>query len=196
MNRRDRHTRRAFLKGFGAAAAALPLGALTDRARQAGVDKALPPLNIKARRGPAFEQRVSAASADHRIPTGKQIANGDEVLFPNGIANFTKGFSHNSFGEVDPTVYAAYQAATRTGKRADFDPLPMGGTTPLTDPQAGLAFDLEAIDVSQSIMSPFATLTSPNLAAQLVEQYWHTLCRDVRSLSMPATRSLKRRRRS
>jgi hypothetical protein len=182
-------SRRAFLKGFGAAAAALPLGVLTDKARQAGVDKALLPLNIKARRGQAFQKRVSAASADHRIPTGKQITNGDETLYPNGIANFTKGFNHNSFGEIDPTVYASYLIAAKTGKRADFDALAMGGTAPLTDPQAGLAFDLEAIDVSQSVLPPFATLTSPNLAAQTVENYWEALCRDV-PVSQYATNSL------
>jgi len=182
-------SRRAFLKGFGAAAAALPLGVLTDKARQAGVDKALPPLNIKARRGQAFRNRVTAASVDHKFPTGKQIANGDETLYPNGIANYTKGFAHDSFGEVNPTVYAAYQAATRSGSRADFDALVMGGLTPLTDPQAGLAFDLEAIDVSQSVLPPFATLTSPNLAAQTVENYWEALCRDV-PVSQYATNSL------
>jgi membrane-associated phospholipid phosphatase len=76
-------------------------------------------------------------------------------------------------------VYANYRAAVQSGKRADFDSLEMGGDTPLVDPQAGLAFDLEGIDVSQNSIPPFDTLTSPGLAAQLVEVYWQALTRDV-----------------
>ena len=70
-----------------------------------------------------------------------QIANGDEQTYPTSIANFTKGFPHNSFGEVDPSVYAAYLAAVKTGKRQDFDALTMGGTERLVDPQSGIAED-------------------------------------------------------
>ncbi|HXA65839.1 MAG TPA: vanadium-dependent haloperoxidase, partial [Bryobacteraceae bacterium] len=85
----------------------------------------------------------------------------------------------NSFGEVDPNVYASYLAAVKTGKRADFDSLTLGGTMPLVDPQAGIAFDLETYDASQNSIPPFDTLTSTGLAAQMVEAYWQALTRDV-----------------
>jgi hypothetical protein len=49
---------------------------------------------------------------------------------------------------------------------------------PLVDPQAGLAFDLEACDPSQNSIPPFATLASKNLASQMVEAYWMVLTRD------------------
>jgi membrane-associated phospholipid phosphatase len=69
-------------------------------------------------------------------------------------------------------------SAIRTGKRADFDALVTGGV-PLVDPQAGLAFDLETCDPSQNSIPPFATLGSPDLAAQMIEVYWQALVRDV-----------------
>ena len=67
----------------------------------------------------------------------------------------------------------------KTGKRADFDALTMGGTERLVDPQAGLAYDLETYDPSQNSIPPFDILTSPGLAAQMIEAYWDALARDV-----------------
>ena len=49
----------------------------------------------------------------------------------------------------------------------------------MVDPQAGLAYDLETYDPSQNSIPPFNTLTSPGLAAQMIEQYWQALTRDV-----------------
>ncbi len=127
------------------------------------------PLNLNARPPQAFGKRLAAAVDDLQVPTPNHPNNGDEAKYPSGIANFTKGFPHNSFGEIVPSVYASYLAAVKTGKRADFDALTLGGTEPLVDPQAGLAYDLETYDPSQNAIPPFNTLTSPGLAAQMIE---------------------------
>ena len=137
------------------------------------------PLNLNARPPQAFGKRLAAAADDLQVPSPGHPNNGDEAKYPSGIANFTKGFPHNSFGEITPSVYASYLAAVKTGKRADFDALTLGGTEPLVDPQAGLAYDLETYDPSQNSIPPFNTLTSPGLAAQMIEQYWQALTRDV-----------------
>src|SRR5271155_4611953 len=176
------HSRRSFLKGLGAAGAAVPLAAIAAGA--AGLpdvlsDTGSKEVNLKTRHNTAFKKRLHAAADDRAVKVPPHPNNGDEALYPSGIANFTKGFPHNSFGEVDPSVYAAYLAAVKTGKRADFDALTMGGTEPLVDPQAGLAYDLETYDPSQNSIPPFNTLTSPGLAAQMIEQYWQALTRDV-----------------
>ena len=122
------------------------------------------PLNLNARPPQAFGKRLAAAADDLQVPSpGGHPNNGDEAKYPSGIANFTKGFPHNSFGEITPSVYASYLAAVKTGKRADFDALTLGGTEPLVDPQAGLAYDLETYDPSQNSIPPFNTLTSPGL---------------------------------
>jgi len=176
------HTRRAFLKGLGAAGAAVPFAALAAGAT--GLPDVLSDtdskeVNLKTRHDKAFAKRLHAAKDDRKVPVPPHPNNGDEALYPSGIANFTKGFPHNSFGEVDPSVYAAYLAAVKTGKRADFDALTMGGTERLVDPQAGLAYDLETYDPSQNSIPPFDVLTSPGLAAQMIESYWQALTRDV-----------------
>ena len=116
---------------------------------------------------------------DNKVRVPPHNDNGDEARYQDGIANYTKGFPHNQFGEVDPAAYAAYQGAVETGKSADFDHLTMGGSVPLVDPQAGLCFDLETLDVSQHSIPPFDTLSSPGIAAQAIEVYWQALARDV-----------------
>ena len=177
-------SRRAFLKGLGAAsiAGAVPgVAAAAARSVMPDVlsDTHSQQLNLNARPGQAFQRRLKAAVEDRKVKFPAHSNNGDESLFPSGIANFTKGFAHDQFGVIDPGAYAAYLAAIRSGKRADFDNLTLGGNTPLVDPQAGLAFDLETCDPSQNSIPPFATLTSPALAAQMVEAYWEALLRDV-----------------
>lgn len=177
-------SRRAFLKGLGAAGVSVPLAAIAASAASTG--KQIPDvlsgpgvLNLNARPGQAFNKRLSAAADDLRLKVPPQPNNGDEVRYKSGIANYTKGFAHDSFGVVVPAVYESYLAAVQTGKRQDFANLPVGGTEPLVDPQAGIAFDLEAYDPSQNSIPPFATLTSTSLAAQMIEVYWQALTRDV-----------------
>lgn len=176
------HSRRAFLKGMGAASLTLPIASIASGAHKPRMPDVLSgpgTLNLKTRRDQSFNNRVNAAADDHQVKPAPQISNGDEQTYPSGIANFTKGFPHNAFGEVDPSVYAAYLAAVKTGRRQDFDALTMGGTERLVDPQSGIAFDLETIDQSQSAIPPFDPLTSPGLAAQVIEVYWQALTRDV-----------------
>jgi membrane-associated phospholipid phosphatase len=174
-------SRRAFLKGFGAAtiAGTIPAVAAARNLPDVISDLGSSKLNINSRRSLAHQKRLKAAGADFKLKTAKVIHNGDELKYPSGIANFTKGFKHDDMGIVDPASYAAYLAAIRSGKRQDFDSLVMGGTTPLVDPQAGLAFDLETCDPSQNSIPPFDTLISPGFAAQMIETYWLALTRDV-----------------
>jgi membrane-associated phospholipid phosphatase len=179
--RRQVSSRRAFLKGFGTAAlaGAVPLATGLVRVQVAGASSGSPSLNIDARPHEALRKRIDAAAMDNKVRVPPHHNNGDEARYEDGIANYTKGFPHNQFGEVDPGVYAAYQAAVESGKSADFDHLTMGGNVPLVDPQAGLCFDLETLDVSQHSIPPFDTLSSAGLAAQAVEVYWQALARDV-----------------
>lgn len=179
---RDRGTtRRRFLKGVGAAlAAGVPIGTGTAVAFPDVLsDPTSSSLNIKARPNQAYRKRLQAAVADRRINAPAHPTSGDEALYPSGIASYTKGFAHNAFGEVDPTAYANYLAAVKSGKGTDFDSLILGGNTPLVDPQAGLAFDLETVDPSQNSIPAFNTLSSPAFAAQMIEGYWMALVRDV-----------------
>jgi membrane-associated phospholipid phosphatase len=175
-------SRRAFLKGLGALtlAGAVPTAAIAANTTMPDVlsDTHAPQLDLEARPNQAYRKKLAAASEDRQIRTPSHLNNGDEILFPNGTANFTKGLAHPRPCIVDPEIYAQYLSAIHTGKRADFDAIVTGGV-PLVDPQAGLAFDLETCDPSQNSIPPFATLTSKNLASQMVEAYWMALTRDV-----------------
>jgi len=173
-------SRRKFLKGIGAAAIAATIP-VTVNAGMPDVlsDTKSRTINLNIRRDQAFKKRVAAASDDHQIKVPPHATNGDETRYPSGIANFTKGLPHNSFGEVDAVPYAAYLKAVKTGRRSDFDSLTLGGNTPLVDPQAGLAFDLETCDPSQNSIPAFDTLTSAGFSSQMIECYWIALCRDI-----------------
>ncbi len=179
--RRQVSSRRAFLKGFGTAAlaGAVPFATGLVRVQVAGASSGSPALDVDDRPGEALRKRINAATMDNKVRVPAHRTNGDEARYLDGTANYTKGFPHNRFGEVDPAAYAAYQGAVETGRSADFDHLTMGGSVPLVDPQAGLCFDLETLDVSQHSIPPFDTLSSPGIAAQAIEVYWQALARDV-----------------
>jgi hypothetical protein len=55
----------------------------------------------------------------------------------------------------------------------------MGGGVRLTNPQAGLAFDLEGADSHHLTMRPAPALASAEAAGELGELYWMALARDV-----------------
>jgi hypothetical protein len=62
------------------------------------------------------------------------------------------------------------------------DPTVAGGQTPLVNPLAGLAFDLEGTNSHQLVIPAFPSVASPELADEAVELYWMALCRDVNFL--------------
>ena len=146
----------------------------------------------------SYENRVRAARAETRIPVPRQITNGDERRYPNFIGNFSKGLPHNNLGEVDRDAYRSLLRAVREGRWDAFEEVPLGGDpdtpggqTPLVNPLAGLAFDLEGTDSHQLAIPAFPSVASPTLADEAVELYWMALCRDVNFLdyaSHPLTR--------
>jgi hypothetical protein len=132
-----------------------------------------------SRRGQSYRIRHRAAIEERKIPTPRQIPNGDEARYPNFIGNYSQGLPHNSIGEVDPAAYHALLTAVDTGNPSDFANIPLGGNTKLTDPQGGLAFDLEGTDSGQLTSPPSPMLASAERAGEMVEDYWMALARDI-----------------
>ncbi|MCU1289942.1 MAG: phosphoesterase, PA-phosphatase related [Acidobacteria bacterium] len=128
-----------------------------------------------------YQARIGAAKANfHPIPRlFHRPNNGDEELYPNRIANFTKGLPHQSNGEVQPTAYDALLNALRTGSPDAFEQVPLGGDRKFTNPQSGLAFDLEGKDAFSFIEPPPPAFASREIAAEISENYWMALLRDV-----------------
>jgi hypothetical protein len=114
-------------------------------------------------------------------PSGSHRANGEENDFPSHIANYSKGLPHDALGVVDPAAYAALRRAVGTGRSDDFARIPLGvpGGRKLTNPQAGLAFDLAAADSGSLTIPPAPRIDSPENSGEAVELYWMALLRDV-----------------
>src|SRR2546427_3812564 len=119
------------------------------------------------------------ANEEHAIPVPDQVNNGDEVLYPNRIGNFSKALPHNNIGEVDPAAYDSLLIAVTSGDPSDFAKIPLGGTVKLANPQGGLAFNLQGTDSGQLTIPPAPALASAERAGEMVEDYWMALTRDI-----------------
>jgi hypothetical protein len=159
------------------AAAGLAVASTTDlRADGRGDDQ--------QRREEAFQVRLRAALDEKQRPVPDHPSNGDEDLYPNKIASYSKGLPHNDLGEVDLSAYAALTSALSSGRFADFEAIPLGCPDPasqrkLVDPLSGLAFDLEGADSHSLAIPPAPSFSSAQQAGEITELYWQALLRDV-----------------
>ncbi len=143
------------------------------------------------RRQQSFQLRQQAAQNYKVGPPTLHPTNGDEQAFTNKIACYSKGLPHNSRGEVDLTAYAALTKAMTTEKPSDFEAIPMGAPLAqrrkLVNPQAGIAFDIEGIDSHEMAIPPAPAFSSAEEAAEIVENYWMALLRDVNFDDFPTS---------
>src|SRR5207302_3487962 len=117
--------RRGFLAGIAGATLLSTLEAPGAFA-QAG------PLSPDQRRNRAFVVRRDAAILQRDRPDEILATdNGDEQLYPNRIASFTKGLPHNQLGEVDGNAYNALLRALRSGSASDFEAILLGAAVKL-----------------------------------------------------------------
>src|SRR5262245_50454971 len=66
------------------------------------------PLDPSQRRHRAFVIRRDAAIYQRHVPLTPSVSNGDEEVYANRIANYSKGLPHNDLGEVTLNAYNAY----------------------------------------------------------------------------------------
>ncbi|PYX09994.1 MAG: phosphoesterase [Acidobacteria bacterium] len=169
-------SRRNFISSAACAAGAIGLspllgssGTKAEAATAFGQTRAVQALDI----------RRNAALAEFQVPPASHTNNGDEQRYSNKIGNYSKGLPHNSLGEVDLAAYNTYLNAIRSGQPSDFENIALGGTTRLTNPQAGLAFGLEGADSGNLSEPPSPAVASQERADEAVENYWMALLRDV-----------------
>ena len=177
--------RRSFLGQMGVGAASL-VGLAASASAAAAKPDPPPGKNVSglldtaaARSNHAFEIRMRAAELARDRAVVEHLSNGEEAFYPNRIANFSKGLPHNAFGEVDTAAYDTYLEALKSGDPARFEALPMGLGRRLTNPLAGMAFDLEGPDGHHLAQAPAPTIASGEGGSELGELYWMALCRDV-----------------
>jgi hypothetical protein len=183
-------SRRKFLGGIGgAAAAAMAAGVvgLEPVAKAAGANLDVVTAEAsgnpsRLRRNACWKVRKDAADYWQKQTPASHLTNGDETRYANRIGNYSKSLPHNSFGEVDPAAYQSLLDAINSGKPEDFDAILLDGPNKLTNPQSGMAFDLEGADaMSLAVPAPPAIATAEQ-ASEGVEHYWMSLLRDVNFL--------------
>jgi hypothetical protein len=123
--------------------------------------------------------KTKAAAADARMILAKNRSCGDEESYPTKIGNYHKGLPHNELGEVDVQAYAAMSGALAIQHSNALEKVPLGGSAKLSNPQGGLAFNLEGCDSQQTSMATPPSLNSSWRGAEMVEDYWMALLRDV-----------------
>jgi hypothetical protein len=122
-------------------------------------------------------------------PPAKNPENNGELSY---IANYSKGLPHNHLGEVNQRDYRSLLRALYSGNPDHFEHIPLGPPCPpppppeplrkrlkLTNPQAGLAFDLEGPDAQAVTLPPAPRIDSRQNSAEMGELYWMALLRDV-----------------
>jgi hypothetical protein len=175
----NRDSRREFFRkmggvaAVGAAAGTLGIGPLVESAI-AGEGR-----GGAGRAQESFRIRERAAAEEREIAAPTQVTNGDEKRYGNFIGNFSKGLPHNGVGEVDRAAYRSLVEAAEEGTAAAFENVLLGGAVKLVNPMAGVAFDLVGTDSHQLAIGPPPAVASQVRAADMVELYWMTLCRDV-----------------
>jgi hypothetical protein len=145
------------------------------------------------------EIRIAAANAERKISTPPHTTNGDEERYADKCGTYTKALLQDSPGHVNLNAYESFKTALRTGNPQDFEEIIMGGARRLTDPQSGLAFDLEGTDSRQFgntpcprnqetrvVVPPAPPLASAAYGTELIELYWGSLLRDVPFTQYPS----------
>lgn len=118
-----------------------------------------------------------------------QNQNGDES-YADRRGNYSKGLPHNDRGLVDPSAYLRLLNAVNSGDPVAFDVIPLGMTASLpftahtqnrqlTSPQAGFAVELIGPDPKHLAMSAPPKFNSIAQVAEVAENYWMALARDV-----------------
>ena len=150
-------------------------------------------LSVSAQRGPtlpfpalarakkSYEFRKGMATANYLATPAsmRRLHNGDEDYFANYIASFTKGLPHQANGEVEHSAYSSLKNALESENPANLETVPLGGDRKFVNPQSGLAMDLEGRDSFSLLMPPAPNFSSREVAAEIAENYWMALLRDV-----------------
>jgi hypothetical protein len=142
-----------------------------------------PSRRVEERRQSALDTRVKAAKLPGVWRHYDHLNNNDEINYPDRLfaGNFSKSLKHDSLGDPDPGSYATLLRALQTEDPGDFDEIILASSTALklTNPQSGLAFDVEGPDAQEFTIPPAPRFDSQEAAHEAGELYWMAVARDV-----------------
>ncbi|HEV2764127.1 MAG TPA: vanadium-dependent haloperoxidase, partial [Pyrinomonadaceae bacterium] len=179
--------RRRFLGQAGAltaatfAAGAVGLEPLLGSPSSDAYAAAVSPLSGSQRRQQARKLRDDMAKENMQTTPSHvtQTPNSDDDTYADKRGSYSKGLPHNPDGTVALAAYNQMVKALSTGAQGDFNAIPMGGARKLTNPQGGLAFEMEGGDSHSFVQPPAPAFNSREEVAEIVENYWMALLRDV-----------------
>jgi hypothetical protein len=138
---------------------------------------------VEERRLSARDVRVEAAELAARLRHDEHANNDDEASYPgySFIGNYSKSLPHDYLGDPDPVAYGTLLRALESRDPADFEVirLAMPTSIKLTNPQAGLTFDLEGPDPQAITQPPAPRFDSEQTAHEAGELYWMAVARDI-----------------
>ncbi len=131
-----------------------------------------------------LNRRADLATYWSAVPPAAQTPNADEGSYPDRRGSYSKGLPHDDMGEVDPSAYNAMVNAVTTKLQANFNGIPLGGTSlpkgrRLTNPQNGLGIELIGPNPTHLTMPPAPAFASDEIGAEIVENYWMAITRDI-----------------
>ncbi|HEY0018209.1 MAG TPA: hypothetical protein VGC13_17980 [Longimicrobium sp.] len=146
---------------------------------------------LDERRLSARDVRVQAAQLAAERNHEEHANNNDEVNYPDlpFIGSYSKSLRHNAVGDPEPISYGTMLRALESRDPADFDEIILASSTALkfTNPQAGLAFDLEGPDAQAYTLPPAPRFDSAVAAHEMGELYWMAVARDIHFADYTAT---------
>jgi len=191
-------SRRSFVGkiGVGSAAAvalaAVPLEPLIE-GKHGTAEASIVPYYSNTRASNSFNYRQNTAQ-NEKIDVHTLPDNGDNRLFFDYSAQYSKGLEHSALGIPNKASYQSMLYALTTGRFSDFQNILVGnpgGSGPnalLNGPEGGLAFDLEGRDsAATNFIPPCPSVASAQTAAEEVEHYWAGLMRDVNFSDYPSS---------
>lgn len=131
------------------------------------------------RRNQAYSVRLTATIDNYIRPVPCNVNNGDEALYTDKRAQYSKSLLHDSTtGLVN---VANYQQLLNAVNAKNFDSVALApnATNKLTNPLAGVAFDLIGGDSHSFAVPPAPTFDSLEQSSEYIENAWMALARDV-----------------
>jgi hypothetical protein len=138
---------------------------------------------VDERRLSAREVREEAAELAARRRHDEHANNNDEVDYHATplVGNYSKSLKHDAVGDPVGYSYASLLRALQSEDPGDFEEIVLASADALklTNPQSGLAFDVEGPDAQELTMPPAPRFDSEQTAHEMGELYWMAVARDV-----------------
>jgi hypothetical protein len=133
-------------------------------------------LSARAVRGQAADRAAARLHQEH-------ANNNDEVNYPTRLlaGSYSKSLKHDALGDPDPGSYGTLLRALESRDPGDFEEIILASSmaVKLTNPQAGLAFDIAGPDAQERTLQPAPRFDSEVAAHEMGELYWMAVARDV-----------------